>query len=120
NIAAEVTDEGVIADARWERDEIVKWDFGELPERVPVQRGAFALPAFPTLLDRGSSVSLRLVDSLSLAERRTRAGVRRLFALAEKRELRAHVVWLPQWDQMQRHAMTLPHQRPLAEQVADL
>ncbi|MCA9204434.1 MAG: ATP-dependent RNA helicase HrpA, partial [Planctomycetales bacterium] len=120
HIEAEQSDEGVIADARWERDEIVAWDFGELPQRVPVKRGAFALPAFPTLIDRGRSVSLRLVDSLSLAERRARAGVRRLFAIAEHRELRAHVVWLPRWDEMQRFAMTLPHQRTLAEQVMDL
>ena len=63
---------------------------------------------------------MRLVDSLSLAERRARAGVRRLFAIAEHRELRAHVVWLPRWDEMQRFAITLTHQRTLAEQVMDL
>jgi ATP-dependent helicase HrpA len=64
-----------------ERTGIVDWDLGELPEMVEWGDGHEMVRAHPTLLDRGSSVSLRLVTDHALAERLLREGVRRLVLL---------------------------------------
>ncbi len=64
-----------------ERTGIVDWDLGEIPEVVEWGDGHEMVRAYPTLLDRGSSVSLRLVTDHALAERLLREGVRRLVLL---------------------------------------
>ena len=66
-----------------ERRDIVRWDLGTL-ERVVEQRtdGGHVVRAYPTLLDRGDSVSLRVVDNPGLQERAMRGGVRRLLLMA--------------------------------------
>ncbi|HSJ91909.1 MAG TPA: ATP-dependent RNA helicase HrpA, partial [Ilumatobacter sp.] len=66
-----------------ERRDIVRWDLGTL-ERVVERRtdGGHVVRAYPTLLDRGDSVSLRVVDNPGLQERAMRGGVRRLLLMA--------------------------------------
>ena len=66
-----------------ERRDIVRWDLGTL-ERVVEQQvdGGRVVRAYPTLLDRGDSVSLRVVDNPGLQERAMRGGVRRLLLMA--------------------------------------
>jgi ATP-dependent helicase HrpA len=66
-----------------ERREIVTWDIGTL-ERVVEQRAAdgHVVRAYPTLLDRGDSVALRVVDNEALQQRAMRGGVRRLLLMA--------------------------------------
>ncbi len=66
-----------------ERRDIVRWDLGRL-ERV-VERelaGGHVVRAYPTLLDRGDSVALRVVDNEALQQRAMRGGVRRLLLMA--------------------------------------
>ncbi len=66
-----------------ERRDIVSWDIGTL-ERVVEQRAGdgHVVRAYPTLLDRGDSVSLRVVDNEALQQRAMRGGVRRLLLMA--------------------------------------
>jgi ATP-dependent helicase HrpA len=64
-----------------ERDGITAWDFGPLPEQVEVRQNGLALRGYPALVDKGSSVSLRLFDSPAAAQEHMRAGLRRLFML---------------------------------------
>ena len=112
--------ESVISDGDWERDGIKSWDFDELPESVTIRRGDFTLAAYPSLVDAGESVSLRLAPTREGAKRQMRAGVRRLFCLAEHRELKSQVHWLPKIDQLQLYAATMNHQRDLRTQLIDL
>ena len=65
-----------------ERSGIIHWDVGTLPEVLEWTDGNETLRAYPTLLDRGDSVSLRLVTDQLLAERLLHEGVRRLLLLA--------------------------------------
>lgn len=65
-----------------ERSGIVSWDFGDLPEVVEWSSGGETMNAFPTLLDRGDSVSLRLVTDRDLQQRLMRQGLQRLLLLA--------------------------------------
>ena len=66
-----------------ERRDIVRWDLGRL-DRVVEQpvAGGHVVRAYPTLLDRGHSVSLKVVDNQALQERAMRGGVRRLLLMA--------------------------------------
>uniref|UniRef100_UPI002616A8E7 ATP-dependent RNA helicase HrpA n=1 Tax=Ilumatobacter sp. TaxID=1967498 RepID=UPI002616A8E7 len=66
-----------------ERRDIVRWDIGRL-DRVVERRadGGHVVRAYPTLLDRGDSVSLRVVDNEALQQRAMRGGVRRLLLMA--------------------------------------
>ncbi len=109
-----------IDDPGWTRDGITRWDFGDLPERVAVRRGAATLNGFPTLLDQGASVALRLLDSPDRAAHESRRGVRRLFCLAAQAELKKQVEWLPNLEQCARQVSTLMKSGELRGQLADL
>ncbi|MBI2477260.1 MAG: DUF3418 domain-containing protein, partial [Planctomycetia bacterium] len=110
----------LVSDSAWERDGIKVWDFGELPESITIRRGDFVLEAYPSLVDAGDSVSLRLATTREGANAQTRAGLRRLFCLAEYRELKSQVHWLPNIDRLHLVAATMKHSRDLREQLIDL
>ncbi|MFN0020820.1 MAG: ATP-dependent RNA helicase HrpA [Pirellulaceae bacterium] len=104
----------------WHRDGLKSWDFDKLPQRLDVKRAGVVLTKYPALLDQGESVALRLLESAAEAERQTRGGVRRLFAIAENRELKAQVQWLPGIDKLKLWGAPLAKERPLTEQLMDL
>ncbi len=111
-----------VDDPRWNRDGLTDWDFDDLPAEIELPRGRLSVKAYPALLDRGDSVSLRLVDSPQRAEHETRFGLRRLCLLAAQRELKSQVDWLPNLDKMKLHAATLAGfdlRGQLAELLAD-
>ncbi|MFT4774833.1 MAG: ATP-dependent helicase HrpA, partial [Ilumatobacter sp.] len=64
-----------------ERRNITSWDFGDLERVVASSDLAFDVLAYPTLLDTGNSVALRVVTSASVQQRAMRGGVRRLLLL---------------------------------------
>jgi ATP-dependent helicase HrpA len=65
-----------------ERSGLTTWDFGQLPEVVEIRRDGHTVRGFPTLLDTGSAVSLRIVTSPSLQSRAMVGGLRRLLLIA--------------------------------------
>ena len=117
---APVEARGTIHDSSWEKEGIVKWDFGELPAAVDIERGGIVVKAFPSLIDHGDSVSLTLSDDAVLARMRSDLGVCRLVCLAEKRELKSHVNWLPRLAEMEVFASTLPYRCDLRSQLQEL
>ena len=64
-----------------ERRGITTWDVGDLPQVVESADRALDVKAYPTLLDVGESVSLRVVSTPELQQRAMRGGVRRLLLL---------------------------------------
>jgi len=70
-----------------DRDHLTHWDFGDLPDRVPVKRHGMTLWGYPALLDRGNNTAIRLLESPESARRATRAGVRRLFMIQLQKEI---------------------------------
>ena len=111
-----------VEDPRWNRDGLTEWDFDALPAEIELPRGRLSVKAYPALVDRNDSVSLRLVDSPRRAEQETHFGLRRLCFLAARRELRTQVDWLPNLDAMELCAATLPGfdlRGQLAELLAD-
>ncbi len=78
---------GFIEDEEHCRQGIVKWTFGDLRERVEIERAGATVQVFPTIVDDGDSVSIRLATTPELAERELPKGLRRLFALEVSSEL---------------------------------
>ena len=70
------------------------------PNRSSWSADGLKLRAYPMLVDRQDSVSLRLADSADRAAPRTRHGLRRLFLLPPAGEIRTQVDWLPGLDRM--------------------
>ena len=61
-----------------ERESIARWDFGDLPERVELTSGGRKVAAYPSLVEDGGQVSLKLIDSPAVAREAHRRGVCRL------------------------------------------
>lgn len=83
-----------------DRDNLSRWDFGDLPERVAVRRHGMTLWGYPALIDRGTSAAIRLLESPEAARQATRAGARRLFMIQLAREIEYLSRHIPGIDQM--------------------
>jgi ATP-dependent helicase HrpA len=71
-------------------DEITDWDFGELPELLEIRRGGQSLVGYPALVDHGAHCAVEVFDEPDEALGQHRAGLRRLFRL----QLREQVKYL--------------------------
>ncbi len=80
---------------RYNRDGIKQWDFGDLPERVEIDRGGVRFGAFPGIVDSKASVSLRLFDTFESSQAATRHGTRRLFMFSASDAIRRHATYIP-------------------------
>ncbi|HSZ56213.1 MAG TPA: DUF3418 domain-containing protein [Tepidisphaeraceae bacterium] len=85
---------------QWHRDALTRWDLGDLPEQVEISHDGVTLSGYPALIDAGSSVSLRLLDSADAATEATRAGLRRLFMLQLREEFRHVERTLPDLERL--------------------
>ncbi len=83
-----------------ERGEITRWDFEELPQQVTLNRAGIKLTGFPALVDEGSSVAIRVLDSQATAQQAHHAGLRRLIMLTLGEQMRYLRKQLPHLDQM--------------------
>ena len=86
--------------SEFHRDGLTRWDFGDLPEQVELRRHGMTLMGYPSLVDDGSSVSLRVLDSPAAARAAMRGGLRRLFMIQVAQELRDLSRRLPGIDAM--------------------
>jgi ATP-dependent helicase HrpA len=122
-----------LAQTGMEREGLTDWDVPDIPESVETRSGDIRLPGFPALVDCGSSVALRILDSRGGAESAHRAGVRRLIMLRltkAMRDLRRHLPGLqkmrlqyaqaPQRDAEKTRAPQLDLQDQLIALIVDL
>ncbi|OYW14645.1 MAG: hypothetical protein B7Z55_15540 [Planctomycetales bacterium 12-60-4] len=107
-------------DPRWLQDDLRTWSFGPLPETVPIHRAGLELVGYPTLLDQGNSVSLRLLDSAVQAQHEFRFGLRRLFCLTVPRELKQQVDHLPHLNSWVLVSKTLPQPCSLRDHLLEM
>jgi ATP-dependent helicase HrpA len=64
-----------------ERDNLKKWDFGDLAEQVTLPLEGITVQGYPTLIDEQTHVALRVLDNPNKAKQEFRNGLRRLFML---------------------------------------
>ncbi len=89
-------------------DEISDWDFGELPELLEIRRKGQVLIGHPALVDRGSFCSLDVFDDPLEAATRHRDGLRRLFRLQLKEQVKFLEKSLNSLQTTQMQAGTVP------------
>ncbi|TFD95273.1 DUF3418 domain-containing protein [Cryobacterium lactosi] len=65
-----------------ERSGLTTWDFVELPRFIDTKQGDNTIRGYPTLIDDGSSVSIRMMSTVDEQARTLPGGVRRLLLLA--------------------------------------
>ncbi|MBA2482971.1 MAG: ATP-dependent RNA helicase HrpA [Nitrosomonas sp.] len=72
-----------------ERDNVIRWDFGDLPEEITFTRIGKQVTGYPALVDQQTCVAIRLFDTLQTADHNMRAGLRRLlcFELKDRMKL---------------------------------
>ncbi len=92
----------------FERQGIVAWDFGELPEQIEFSRGGQQLIGYPAVVDEGNSVALVVLDTEHDAAVATHRGLRRLFQLALPEQVKYLARSLPNFQDMAlRYALLL-------------
>ena len=82
------------------RDGLTSWDFGELAERIELERAGTTVAAFPALTDRGKDVALVLAETPEAARAETLRGLRRLVYLTCRREIEFQLRHLPGLDRL--------------------
>jgi len=93
------------------------WSFDALPELLEIQRGKQTLIGFPALVDRTTHCDLEVFDDPNEAAVIHRAGLRRLFALQLKEQLKYLEKNVPGLQQMGMQFMALGSQEELRDQI---
>ncbi|MFC7514404.1 ATP-dependent RNA helicase HrpA [Herbaspirillum sp. GCM10030257] len=96
---------------------LTSWSFGELPELLEIQQGKQSLIGFPALVDKGSHCDLEVFDDPAEAARVHRVGLRKLFALQLKEQIKFLEKNIPGLQQMGMQYMTLGSQEELRDQI---
>lgn len=100
-----------------EHQNLTTWSFGELPELLEIQQGRQTLIGFPALLDKTTHCDLEVFDDPAEAARVHRIGLRRLFALQLKEQLKYLEKNIPGLQQMGMQFMSLGSQEELRDQI---
>jgi ATP-dependent helicase HrpA len=96
---------------------ITNWTFGELPELLEINQGKLTLIGFPALVDKGTYCDLEVFDDPNVAARTHRIGLRRLFALQFKEQLKFAEKNVPGLQQMGMQFMSVGSPDELREQI---
>jgi ATP-dependent helicase HrpA len=96
---------------------LTSWTFGELPELLEINQGKLTLIGFPALVDKGTHCDLEVFDDPNVAARTHRIGLRRLFALQLKDQLKFAEKNIPGLQQMGMQFMSVGSQEELREQI---
>ncbi|UGQ45156.1 ATP-dependent RNA helicase HrpA [Massilia endophytica] len=96
---------------------ITSWSFGELPELLEIKQGKLSLIGFPALVDKGTHCDLEVFDDPNVAARTHRVGLRRLFALQMKDQIKFVEKSIPNLQQMGMQFMSMGTQEELRDQI---
>jgi len=102
-----------------EHDNITAWTFGELPELLEITKGKQTLIGFPALIDKGDHCELEVFDDPVVAARTHHLGLRRMFALQLKEQVKYLTKNIPGLQQMGMQYMALGTQEELRDQIID-
>jgi ATP-dependent helicase HrpA len=100
-----------------EHQNLTTWTFGELPELLEIQQGKQTLIGYPALVDKTTHCDLEVFDDPAEAARVHRIGLRRLFSLQLKEQLKYLEKNVPNLQQMGMQFMSLGSQEELRDQI---
>uniref|UniRef100_UPI00333FCEED ATP-dependent RNA helicase HrpA n=1 Tax=Castellaniella defragrans TaxID=75697 RepID=UPI00333FCEED len=98
---------------------LTAWTFGPLPELLEIHRKGQSFIGYPALRDRGEACDLDVFDDPREARREHRAGLRRLFRIALREQIRFLEKNLPELTRMGMLYMDLGTQQELRDQIID-
>jgi ATP-dependent helicase HrpA len=98
---------------------ITGWTFGELPELLEINQGKLTLIGFPALVDKGNGCDLEVFDDPNVAARTHRIGLRRLFTLQFKDQLKFAEKNVPGLQQMGMQFMSVGSPEELRDQIVN-
>ncbi|MET4582422.1 ATP-dependent helicase HrpA [Conyzicola nivalis] len=81
-VRASVAKASITPKSDLERGGLTTWDFDELPRVLDTKHGSGIIRAYPSLVDEGKTVAIRLQSTPEDQARAMRAGVRRMILLA--------------------------------------
>ncbi|MEW6561969.1 MAG: ATP-dependent RNA helicase HrpA [Pseudomonadota bacterium] len=93
------------------------WDFGEFSETATVQRAGQTVTVFNALVDEGDAVALRSFETADEARMVHRAGLRRLFMLALKEQVKYLEKSLPGMQALAMQFMPFGNAQDLQRQI---
>ncbi|KQN75427.1 ATP-dependent RNA helicase HrpA [Duganella sp. Leaf61] len=93
------------------------WTFGELPELLEIPQGKLTLIGFPALVDKRTHCDLEVFDDPTVAARTHRQGLRRLFALQMKDQIKFIEKSIPNLQQMGMQYMAMGTQEELRDEI---
>jgi ATP-dependent helicase HrpA len=93
------------------------WGFGDLPEVMEIQKGGLTFQAYPALLDRKNAVEVELLDDPQAAKRAHLLGLRRLYTLVLKENVKALQKQLPHAREISLLFMSIGSVEELTEQM---
>lgn len=108
---------GADAGSNIERDQVMRWDFGNLPEAISFVRAGKKLTGYPALVDEKESVAIRLFDTPAAAAANMRAGVRRLLRFELREQMKQLEKNLPGLNQAALQLRTLINPDALKEDM---
>ena len=98
---------------------LTAWSFGDLPELLEIVQGKQTLIGFPALVDKGTHCDLEVFDDPTESVRIHRSGLRRLFALQLKDQLKFLEKNIPGLQQMGMQFIALGSQEELRGQIIE-
>ena len=79
----------------WSRSEVTSFDIEMIPEFITQKRGGVNIRLYPGWVDHGTSVSTTLYNNPDLARQSFSRGMTRLFLMADHKEIRSQIRYLP-------------------------
>ncbi|MEN9867664.1 MAG: ATP-dependent helicase HrpA, partial [Pseudomonadota bacterium] len=99
------------------QENLTSWSFGDLPELLEIEKGKLSLIGFPALVDKQTHCDLEVFDDQPLAQRTHRLGLRRLFALQLKDQIKFLEKNIPGLQNLGMQFINLGSQEQLREQI---
>ncbi len=101
------------------QDEIVDWSFGTLPELLEIRRKNSTVVGYPALVDRGATCALDVFDDPHAAKLAHRRGLRRLFKIALREQVKFLEKNLHELTKLGMLYLALGTQEQLRDQLID-
>jgi ATP-dependent helicase HrpA len=105
-----------------ERENITQWDFGDLPEVVELEQHGLVIRVYPAIVDdsdTGESVAVRLFSGEAQASAQMRPGLRRLFRLVARQEMKYLRKNLRHLDKIQLYYASIGNKQGLLQDLED-
>lgn len=102
-----------------ERQGVIAWDFGELPEYVEFVRNGIQLRGYPALVDHIESIAIQLCDTAAEATRLSRIALRRLIGFVAVDKIKYLHKQLPNFKQMALYYTAIGKAEELQQDLID-